>query len=143
MTTATYSPCGSNKLLMQIHFSVRNPPVPSEDWHERWEGADQGLICSWLRGIEKGLEDPVLAAKACAGELPVLAWKGGVEKPIKRTDKMGSLKYLATWQGLRGEDLNIDLSAEVQMVCTRTGVPVLFTGQLKKLLEAEPNEELE
>lgn len=120
---------------MRIRHPISHPPTPSEDWYERWEGPDQGLICSWLRGIEKGLEDPALAAKAKAGELPVLPWRGGVEKTIKRTDKVGALQYLAAWQGLRGEDLDIELGVEVQMTCTRTGVPVTFTGNTEQLLK--------
>ena len=126
---------------MQIHQAISNPPTPSEDWHERWEGPDQGLISSWLRGIEKGQENPDLAARAKAGELPILAWKGGIEKPIKAKTKVGAMTYLATWQGLRGEDLNIDLDVEVSIICSRTGVPVLFTNQVHKLLQTEESEE--
>lgn len=126
---------------MRIHHSIAKPPTPSEDWHERWEGADQGLICSWLRGVEKSREAPDLAARAMAGELPVLAWKGGIEKAIKTKGKVGALNYLATWQGLRGEDLDIDTNAEVLMTCTRTKVTVLFTHQLHKLLQADESED--
>lgn len=115
--------------------------MPSNDWYKNWEGPDKGLICSWLRGIEKSREDPDLATKAAASELPVLAWKGGVNKFIKRTDKVGALHYLATWQGLRGDDLHIDTELEVRMVCTRTGVPVLFTANISKLLEAQDDDE--
>lgn len=92
------------------------------------------MVACWLRGIEKAKEDPSLAAKAIAGELPTLAWKGGVEKKIKSRNKIGSMYYLATWQGLRGDDLNIDLGSEVVLTCTRTGVPVTFTQDIKKLL---------
>ncbi|WP_201740770.1 hypothetical protein [Rhodoferax sp. TS-BS-61-7] len=97
------------------------------------EGKDKGLIASWLRGIEKAKEEPALAAKARAGELPPLPWKGGVERAIKGS-KIGALHYLAAWQGLRGEDLDVDMNDEVSMTCTRTQVTVLFTGDLKKLL---------
>lgn len=123
------------KSPMEIRHSIKDPPTPSENWRERWEGHDQGLICSWLRGIEKAQQEPALAVKAKAGELPVLAWRGGVDMPIKRKDKLGTLLYLATWQGLRGEELNITLGVDVVMTCSRTGVPVTFTndtGRLKK-----------
>lgn len=126
---------------MQIHEAISSPPTPSEKWHDRWEGPDQGLICSWLRGIEKSQENPDLAAKAKAGELPVLAWKGGLEKTIKAKTKVGSMAYLATWQGLRGEDLNIDPDVEVSITCSRTGVPVLFTNQIHRLLQTEEGED--
>lgn len=121
------------KFPMEIRHSIKDPPTPSEDWRGRWEGHDQGLICSWLRGIEKAQQDPALAASAKAGELPVLAWRGGVDKPIKRKDKMGTLLYIATWQGLRGEDLNITLGVDVAMTCSRTGVPVTFTDDIDRL----------
>jgi hypothetical protein len=119
---------------MRVHKLITNPPTPSSDWHERWEGPDKGLVSCWLRGIEKAKEDPALATKAKANELPPLPWKGGVEKSIKRLDKVGALSYLAAWQGLRGENLDIDLNAEVLMTCQRTGVPVLFTSNIVKLL---------
>jgi len=47
--------------------------------------------------------------------------------------KFGSLNYLATWQGLRGEDLHIDVENEVSVACTRTRVLVTFTPDLAKL----------
>lgn len=122
---------------IRVHHLISSPPTPSNDWYERWEGADKGIICSWLRGIEKAIEDPVLAAKAKAGELPVLAWKGGIKKYIERTDKIGALQYLAAWQGLRGEDLDITLGKEIHMKCTRTGVPVKFTDDINQLLKEE------
>ncbi|BEP62324.1 hypothetical protein GmRootV213_28780 [Variovorax sp. V213] len=40
----------------------------------RWRGPDKGLICSWLRGVEKAKESPELAAQALRGELPSLPW---------------------------------------------------------------------
>lgn len=127
--------------IMLIYHPISNPPTPSEDWHERWNGPDQGLVCSWLRGIEKSQESPDLAAKAKAGELPILSWKGGVVKAIKTKTKVGAMNYLAAWQGLRGEDLSIDPDSEISMTCSRTGVPVLFTNQIQKLLETEENED--
>lgn len=73
--------------------------------------------------------------------MPILSWKGGVAKTIKTKTKVGAMNYLAAWQGLRGEDLNIDPDIEVSMTCSRTGVPVLFTNQIQKLLETEENED--
>lgn len=126
---------------MKIHQSIADPPTPSEDWHKRWEGPDQGLIFNWLRGIEKAQQDPDLATKAKAGELPLLAWRGGLEKPIKSKTKTGAMAYLAAWQGLRGEDLNIDTDIELSIICSRTGVPVLFTNQIHKLLQNQESED--
>jgi hypothetical protein len=47
--------------------------------------------------------------------------------------KFGSLQYLATWQGLRQLDLHVELENEVAITCSRTGVVVTFTPDLKKL----------
>lgn len=93
-----------------------------------------GLINAWLSGIDLAQHKPDLSLKAKAGELPVLPWKGGLAKEIKKLDKVGSLQYLAAWQGLRGEDLDIEQGVEVSKTCSRFGVPVLFTDDIKKLL---------
>ena len=105
-------------------------------WDEKWSGEDKGLITCWEVGRELRIKDPELARRAERGELPVLGWKGGVEKKIKKREKCGTLFYLAQWQGLRGEDLNIDLSEEVEMTCAETGVPVRFTGDFEKYANA-------
>ena len=55
-----------------------------------------------------------------------LGWKGGVERELKKKGKFGTLNYLAQWQGLRGEDLDVDLTNEVEIVCSLTGMKVIF-----------------
>jgi hypothetical protein len=65
-----------------------------------------------------------------------LPWKGGVEKALKKKQKYGTLNYLAMWQGLRGEDLNIDTAEEISITCTATGMAVVFTANQE--LYAEP-----
>ena len=50
----------------------------------------------------------------------------------KIRQKIGTHFYLAQWQGLRGDDLNIDLASEPQLTCARTGMTVIFTGNVKK-----------
>lgn len=75
---------------------------------------------------------PELARRAENGELPVLEWTGGVEKKIKIREKYGTLNYLAQWQGLRGEDLNIDLYEEPELICSKTGIKVIYTGDVRK-----------
>ena len=82
------------------------------------------------------LEDPSLAAQAADGQLVVLPWKGGVEKSIKKKQKFGTLSYLAMWQGLRGEDLDIDPGKEIVLNCTATGMAVVFTGDAAKYAKA-------
>ena len=71
----------------------------------------------------------------------MLGWKGGVSRSLKKNEKFGSLKYLAQWQGLRGEDLDIDLGEERSLTCSRTKMRVTFTPDRAKyfnqLAEAE------
>ena len=126
---------------MRVECRLDQPPASPSSFKELWEGPDKGLIGCWLRGIEKASQDLDLAAKAKADELPVLAWKGGVERRLKTGFKLGSLNYLATWQGLRGEDLNIDLEAEVDLRCSRTGMLVTFTPSLERLMTVDDSGE--
>jgi hypothetical protein len=60
----------------------------------------------------------------------VLAWRGGAEVKLKTEKKPGTLKYLATWQGLRGEDLDVAVEGERLIVCTKTGQAVVFSAKL-------------
>lgn len=109
-------------------------------WDERWEGPDRGLLCSWARGIEKARETPLLREQALRGELPSLAWKGGRNQAIKAGKRVGSLHYLAMWQGLRGDALNIDTEATVSLTCTRFQAMVTFTAD-EQALALAPGEE--
>ena len=93
---------------------------------ERWRGKDKGLIACWESGRDLAALDADLAAEARAGRLVVLPWKGGVAKRIKGS-KVGTLWYLAMWQGLRGEDLDIDLDDEPILTCAVTNVSVTYT----------------
>lgn len=121
---------------MKIQRSIIEPIREGLKWDERWHAEDDGLIACWERGREKRSEDPALAAQAVAGQLVVLPWKGGVEKAIKKKQKFGTLSYLAMWQGLRGEDLNIDASEEIALNCTASGMTVIFTNDTAKYAEA-------
>lgn len=120
---------------MKIHRSITVPIREGLTTEERWHGPDQGLIASWERGREKSSEDPAFAAQARAGQLVVLPWKGGVEKVLKKKDKCGPLRYLAMWQGLRGDNLDIDLTVEVPVTCSVTGMTVTFTNDAAKYAE--------
>lgn len=122
---------------MLVTATSANPPPLACDWATRWEGPDAGLIAAWRRGLEKRSESPALAAAALAGELPVLAWRGGVEKSIKG-EKSGTLLYLATWHGLRGDDLAIDTESEIRKTCARHGVTVVYSARLPGDEDTEP-----
>ena len=118
-----------------IYRSYQEPNRVGLSWNECWRGYDQGLICCWEKGRELSKKEPILAECAIKGELPILVWKGGVEKKIK-SKKYGTLFYLAQWQGLRGENLDIDLSKEIEITCSKTGMKVIFTSEINKYKKA-------
>ena len=115
-----------------IFRSYKDPKREGLSWDERWRGPDKGLITCWEVGRELSLRKPELAERAMNGELPVLGWKGGVEKKTKKKEKYGTLFYLAQWQGLRGEDLDIDFTQETELICSRTHIKVIYTSDAKK-----------
>jgi len=116
-------------------------PLPTK-WEDLWEGPDQGLICAWRTGQELALKDPELARRAQAGELPPLVWKGGGTKALKGSkSRVGSIHYLATWQGLRSEDLCVDTERSAEIICSRFGVSVRFTGDTNTLLAQTMDED--
>ena len=112
-------------MITSLHRSIREPIRKHLNWNDRWKSHDNGLIYCWERGRELQKEKPEWAESAKNGELPVMWWIGGVERKLKGK-KQGTLFYLATWQGLRGEDLNIDPDDEHHEICTRTGQLVTF-----------------
>lgn len=119
-----------------IQRSTSAPIREGLSYDELWNGPDLGLIGCWERGREKARREPELAARAISGELVILPFKGGVEKSIKKKQKFGTLFYLAMWQGLRGEDLSIDPTTEPSLVCTATGITVVYTIELAKYADA-------
>jgi len=118
-----------------VSRSTEEPIREGLTWDELWEGPDKGLITSWEVGRKRAKRELELAEKAERGELPALGWKGGVERELKKKEKYGTLNYLAEWQGLRGEDLSVDLTEEVAIVCSRTGMKVIFTPRSEKYVE--------
>jgi hypothetical protein len=124
-------------IIMRIQRNITEPKRQTTDYDVLWNGEDQGLITSWETGRDKAKSDPGLATRAKNGELVMLGWKGGVEKVLKTKNKYGGLLYVAMWQGLRGENLDIDLSSEIKMTCSRTGVPVTYTSNIKLLCSSE------
>lgn len=119
---------------MKLHRSTAEPVRLNATWAERWSGGDQGFIAAWEQGREMSLADPMVSATARAGRLVPLPWKGGVDKPLKGK-KYGTLKYIAMWQGLRGEDLDIDTEIEFALKCSTTETTVLFTNDPEKFTE--------
>lgn len=118
-----------------VQRSITAPIRPNLSWFETWQGADKGLIRCWEIGRERALKSPEVAARCRADELPVLGWQGGVDRQLKKLEKFGALNYLAQWQGLRGEDLQIDSSQEYTLTCSRTGMVVTFTPDRAKYFD--------
>jgi hypothetical protein len=112
--------------------AITEPIRTGLSWQQTWEGPDRGLIRCWERGREMRDEQPQLAEQAERGELPLLPWRGGIEGQPAMKWKYGARQYLAMWQGLRGEDLNVRLDEETDVTCTRAGVRVRFTDDTSK-----------
>ncbi len=121
---------------MLIHASASNPPTLGITWEERMQGSDRGLISAWMAGREMRTSRPEIAQAATLGELPVLPFKGGVEKKIKAGKKIGALEYIAMWQGLRGEDLHVTLGSRPIMRCAKTGMQVYYTDDINALFKS-------
>jgi hypothetical protein len=117
---------------LRITRSIEEPIRTNLSWQELWQASDKGLIACWESGRARGLEDSELASIARNGELMILPWKGGVEKALKVGKKYGTLNYLAMWQGLRGEALNISFVEELPLTCSRTGMTVTYTNDSAK-----------
>ena len=119
-------------MSQRIQRHIDTPARTGLTRDQLWEAEDKGLIKCWEVGRERAEKFPELAQRCLVGELPVLGWKGGVSRSLKKRDKFGSLKYLAQWQGLRGEDLDVDLNQERTLTCSRTQMVVTFTPDRMK-----------
>lgn len=123
---------------MLIRVVEVDPNHASLPWETKWHGPDLGLIAAWVRGRELARENEELAQAARQGELVTLPWKGGVGRPTtskKSKARFGPLRYLAMWQGLRGDVLEIDTTAEVTLTCSRTHTEVTFTPDVGKYVQ--------
>ncbi len=114
---------------MRVFCSAAEPIRGEMTWDERWAGPDHGLILCWENGRRLRIKGEAQATSAARGELPQLDWKGGVARDVKAPRKVGTLQYLATWQGLRGEDLDVDPDGERTITCTATGHAVSFRAR--------------
>lgn len=63
---------------------------PKQSWVDTWQGPDRGLV-NWETGRALATQNPDLAARCKAGELPLLHWKGGVARQLKKKEKFGAL----------------------------------------------------
>jgi hypothetical protein len=119
--------------MTRIYRSFSEPDRENLTWEETWRREDKGLIKNYEVGRALAKKEPELAEKAKRGELPVLGYKGGVDKTLKKKEKIGALNYIAKWQALREEDLNLNLDEEIVLTCTKTDMRVTFTMDLEKL----------
>ena len=108
-----------------------NEPIREElTWHERWADEDKGLIACWENGRQLSIKDPEKAEQAKKGELIRLVWTGGVSEKLETNVFHGTLFYLARWQGLRGDDLDICVDGDTFLKCTKTDQLVKYNSQL-------------
>ncbi|WP_293006895.1 hypothetical protein [Nitrosomonas sp.] len=128
--------------MMRIHRSILEPIYEDPVYETRIEGYDKGLINSWQIGRQLAQRDTELVAEVLRGELPSLGVKGGIDKKKKPKFKFkyGCLWYLAQLQGLKGVDLDVDLNQEVELVCSRTKIKVIFTSDMSKYCPPEEEE---
>lgn len=106
-------------MTAHVHRSVDRPIRTGLSTTELWTGPDKGIILCWEKGRQKQDQEPELAARARAGELVTLVWK------------RGTLQYLAYWQGLRGEALDVSLLEQMEMTCSKTGKKFVFDSSPK------------
>lgn len=121
-------------IAVKVYRTIHLPPRLNPSWDERWRGEDGGLVASWEAGRRLADARDPRAALARLDQLPTLPWKGGFPAPDpnrptpkSQGQKYGTFFYLAMWQGLRGEDLSIDTSNEVTVVCSLHQRSVIFT----------------
>jgi hypothetical protein len=117
---------------MKLHRSITEPIREFIDMDHRWRAEDRGLIWCWENGRLLAEQDPALAQRAKDGELMPLTWQGGFSGELIDKNKTGTLEYLANWQGLRGDDLDIDTEKSITLVCTRLGTKVTYTTERAK-----------
>jgi len=120
---------------MKVTRSINEPIREGLSWHERWDREDNGLIACWENGRELSEKDPEKAAQAKQGELIRMGWTGGVSEKLAQKVFHGTLFYLAKWQGLRGDDLDIDVDGDTVLVCSKSGQIVKYNSEL--LVETE------
>lgn len=126
---------------MIIERSFNEQERQGLSWEQIWKADDRGIIKCWEVGRRLRRQQPKLAERAERGELPRLGWKGGLQdledgKAYKAKKKTGTLWFLAQLQGLKGEDLSIDLNGEPSLMCSEYGVEVTFTLDPEKYKSA-------
>ncbi|MGK2926488.1 MAG: hypothetical protein ACSLE2_12805 [Lysobacterales bacterium] len=115
-------------MIDRVRRSISEPIRQGQTTDQLWRQEDHGVICTWEQGRRMREEQPGLAERAERGELVPLGWKGGVEKKLKsNAETHGCMWYLATWQGIRNEDLDIDFRNSRRLICSKTGQVVRIT----------------
>lgn len=121
---------------LKVTRSIETPIREFPSFEERWRGEDKGLITAWEVGRERAIENPELKMAALNNELPALGYIGGYEKKLTvKKFKYAPFHYLAQWQGLRGNDLDIDSIRDEGkfLICSKTNMKTIFTSNSNKL----------
>ena len=79
--------------MIRIRRSFTEPDRKNLTWEETWKQEDRGLIKNYEVGRMLATTKPELVKKAKKGELPVLGYKGGVDKTLKKKEKIGQMKF--------------------------------------------------
>ena len=119
--------------MAKIYRSFNERDREGLSWKETWRQEDRGLIKNYEVGRALAIKQPELSEKALRGEFPALGYMGGTDEDLKLKKRIGALNYLAKWQALRGEDLNIDTEEERVLTCTKTNIEITFTLDMEKL----------
>jgi len=120
-------------MMIKVSRSIDEPIRDNPSFEERWKEYDKGLITAWEVGREKAINNPSLIESIKKNELPPLGWDGGHKKHLKSIKfKYGVLHYLAQWQGVRGDDLDIDSERDEgkEMICSKTNMKTIFTSDI-------------
>ena len=89
-------------MTQRVYKSCSDPLRGKLSWEERWKGPDGGLITCWETGRELRNKEPDLSERAKSDELPVLGWKGGVEKRILKKQKYGTFYFWRSGKDYEG-----------------------------------------
>jgi hypothetical protein len=120
---------------MKLYRSINEDTREFQGMDHRWSGEDRGLIWCWERGRQMAESDPELSVRAKSGELMVLGWRGGVDAGLKMEKKIGTLQYLAQWQGLANNDLEIETDEAVSKVCSLADIEVTFQASTQPVAQ--------
>ena len=119
---------------MRVAENIATPIRTGLSFEQLFRQEDKGLIKAWEIGRVRATKNPDEGTRAKQGQLLPLIYQGGFAKKLKETNKMGTMHYLAMWQGLRGENLDLDTELRVTLTCTKFQIVVTYSFDPKEYL---------